>query len=380
MSDLGDLVQTYWTHGGNPGRLSPRCLSYRNVRSTRENPLKVATLARMIRTTILTAVSSLLVGVLVSVPTSVAHAEPGDSDSAQTPEQAKTQLATLMHNVEIVTEQYNQATLDLAKRKATETAAEAKVTAIDAKLGAASGKVRQMVSASYRALPFNDFTSFMASKSPQDFLDQLSALDVISQRQSAAVDALKTLRGQAAAAQQTARTAKAAAQTLVDSLAKQKATLDKQVADQQTLLSKLTAEQQQEVISSTYGGSESDPNITVTGKAGDVVAAARSVLGVPYVNAGDSPSPGFDCSGLTMWAWAHAGVSLPHHAASQYNMGMHVSRDQLQPGDLVFFYSPISHVGIYIGDGKMIHAPTTGDVVKITSIDAMDYVGATRVG
>lgn len=98
------------------------------------------------------------------------------------------------------------------------------------------------------------------------------------------------------------------------------------------------------------------------------IAAARSVLGTPYKWAGASPEEGFDCSGLVLWAWAHGGKSLPHSSKALYAMSRKIPADQLQPGDLVFYNSPVSHVGLYIGGGEMIHAPHTGDVVKISSI------------
>ena len=105
-------------------------------------------------------------------------------------------------------------------------------------------------------------------------------------------------------------------------------------------------------------------------------------LGIPYVWGGASPSEGFDCSGLTTYVYAQLGVSLPHYAASQYGMGVPVSRDQLQPGDLVFFRG-LGHMGMYIGSGSFIHAPHTGDVVKISSLSDSYYVenwvGARRV-
>jgi cell wall-associated NlpC family hydrolase len=113
-----------------------------------------------------------------------------------------------------------------------------------------------------------------------------------------------------------------------------------------------------------------------------VVAIAERYLGIPYVYAGASPSGGFDCSGLVMYVFAQVGISLPHYAASQYGYGMPVSTDQLEPGDLVFF-DGLGHVGIYIGGGNFIHAPHTGDVVKISSLSedwyAQNYVGARRI-
>jgi cell wall-associated NlpC family hydrolase len=117
-----------------------------------------------------------------------------------------------------------------------------------------------------------------------------------------------------------------------------------------------------------------------SGGAAAAVAAAYQALGTPYVNGGASLS-GFDCSGLTMWAWAHGGVSLPHSAAAQYSATRRVSSSDLQPGDLVFFYSPISHVAIYVGGGMMIMAHKTGTVVQLDPMSSYwwsVYSGAGR--
>ena len=117
------------------------------------------------------------------------------------------------------------------------------------------------------------------------------------------------------------------------------------------------------------------------GAAQTAVNFAMAQLGKPYQWGASGPGS-YDCSGLTMAAWRAAGVSLPHSAADQYNYGTHVSRSQLQPGDLLFFYQPIGHVTIYIGGGKMVSAPTTGQNVKIVSLAYYnsDYVGATHLG
>jgi cell wall-associated NlpC family hydrolase len=113
---------------------------------------------------------------------------------------------------------------------------------------------------------------------------------------------------------------------------------------------------------------------------GGVVGIAMQYLGTPYVWGGASPG-GFDCSGFAMYVYAQVGVSLPHNAAMQYGMGTPVARSQLAPGDLVFF-NGLSHVGMYIGGGRFVHAPHTGDVVKISSLSeywyAATYVGARR--
>ena len=114
--------------------------------------------------------------------------------------------------------------------------------------------------------------------------------------------------------------------------------------------------------------------------AGVVVAAAQGQLGVPYQFARSEPGVAFDCSGLTKYAWAKAGVSLPHQSGQQFASTPHVPKDQVQPGDLIFYYSPIGHVGIYIGGGSLIHAPASGDVVKVSAVSWNKVVGVSRPG
>jgi cell wall-associated NlpC family hydrolase len=118
-------------------------------------------------------------------------------------------------------------------------------------------------------------------------------------------------------------------------------------------------------------------NVPASGGAATAIAAAKSKLGSAYVWAAAGPST-FDCSGLTMYAWAAAGVSLPHSSSMQFSSGSKVSASALQPGDLVFYGSPIHHVALYVGGGQVIHAPQTGDVVRYASVDMMPIVGAVR--
>jgi cell wall-associated NlpC family hydrolase len=144
------------------------------------------------------------------------------------------------------------------------------------------------------------------------------------------------------------------------------------------------AAQQVQINDTVVGPSISTPEgVTVAppSRYGGVVGVAMQFLGTPYVWGGASPG-GFDCSGLVMYVYSQLGVSLPHNAAAQYGYGTPVSVDQLQPGDLVFF-DGLGHVGIYIGGGQFIHAPHTGDVVKISSLSdpwyAATFVGARRL-
>jgi cell wall-associated NlpC family hydrolase len=108
------------------------------------------------------------------------------------------------------------------------------------------------------------------------------------------------------------------------------------------------------------------------------VDTALAQQGKPYVWAGAGPDV-YDCSGLTQFAYAAAGVALPHSSRGQSELGVQVARADLQPGDLVFFYSPISHVGLYIGNGMMVHARTFGQPVAVTSVDQSGYRFAKRI-
>jgi cell wall-associated NlpC family hydrolase len=141
----------------------------------------------------------------------------------------------------------------------------------------------------------------------------------------------------------------------------------------------------QPVNNSVVGASAATPEgatVVAPSQYGGVVGIAMRYLGTPYVWGGSSPA-GFDCSGFVAYVFGQMGVSLPHYAGAQYGYGTDVPRDQLAPGDLVFF-DGLGHVGIYIGGGEFIHAPHTGDVVRISSLSeswyAATFVGARRIG
>ncbi|MFZ7945780.1 NlpC/P60 family protein [Neobacillus sp. 19] len=169
-----------------------------------------------------------------------------------------------------------------------------------------------------------------------------------------------------------------------DQLAEQKA---EEEAEQQARLAQQQPTQQQTQLAqqqpSVNNASQSAPSVEVatianTDAASAVIAYAKQFLGVPYVWGGTKPS-GFDCSGFTSYVYRSVGINLPRVSRDQQNFGTRISPSQVQPGDLVFRGSPAHHVGIYIGDGKYIHAPQTGDVVKISSYDSSKFSSAARV-
>ena len=145
----------------------------------------------------------------------------------------------------------------------------------------------------------------------------------------------------------------------------------------ETLLERLE-EKEREVVPASDG--ETVPSdVPASGRAAAAVQYAMAQVGKAYVYGAAGPSA-FDCSGLTMMAWAQAGVALPHSSGAQYGSGPHIAASDLQPGDLVFYYSPISHVGMYIGNGMIVHAANPGTGVAVTGLHSMPYVGAVRPG
>lgn len=170
----------------------------------------------------------------------------------------------------------------------------------------------------------------------------------------------------------------------------------RQVALQRQARARLRAQQQaarapSSAASAPAGAESSDATVASTSpevaaaappsRFGGVVGIAMRYLGIPYKWGGASPSTGFDCSGFTLYVFAQVGVSLPHYTGSQWAMGTAVARSDLQPGDLVFF-NGLGHMGIYIGGNQMIHAPRTGDVVKISTLTGwydQTYMGARRL-
>ncbi|HVE99531.1 MAG TPA: NlpC/P60 family protein [Mycobacteriales bacterium] len=341
------------------------------------------------------AVTALLlaaVAVVGGLP-SPAGAEPATSVS-----EARRELAALNRTVDIAVEDYAAAQLTLASARRRAAAAAARAAREQQRLAAARSALSDLVAAVYTSGGTHQVLALVTSSSPTDFLDRATTLDTMARSRTRQVRDAQVLRRRVQAQQARAATLLATAEELESRSRRARSAIEAQVARQQSLLNRVESAQarrdrlarearaaglarqdrlrrasrDRETTTPGYSGSAS-------GRAAVAVQAAYAQLGKPYRWGAAGPDR-FDCSGLTMYVWAKAGVSLPHSSRAQRHAGRSVSRGELRPGDLVFRGSPtIHHVGIYIGDGRMISAPQTGDVVKISNAFAGEYVGAVRL-
>ncbi|WP_326767295.1 NlpC/P60 family protein [Streptomyces sp. NBC_01591] len=315
-----------------------------------------------------------------------AHADP-----QRTPAQVKAEVDRLYHDAEVATEQYNG-----AKEKATDAEGALDTLRDEAarrteRLNASRNALGSFAAAQYRTGGLGTSVQLALSSDPDQYLERASYVDRIGDRQAAALDKVRRQVAQIATLRSQAKGKLAALTSRRAELKKHKATITTKLAEAQRLLDRLAPPERTAYESSDHGSPDSARSAdradrgTARGsvrapnaRAAEAVAYAYGALGKPYVWGATGPSS-FDCSGLTQAAWRSAGVSLPRTTYTQINTGRRVSRSELAPGDLVFFYSGISHVGLYIGNGQMIHAPRPGAPVRIAPIDQMPFAGAARV-
>ena len=312
-------------------------------------------------------------------------------------EQAKQKLDVLNHQLEVVSEDYNtaQVRLGIAQQKL-RTARTAMLTAKAQAEDARSALAQRAVDAYTNA--GSQLNVLLGAQSLADFSDQLEFMGTIAQNDADLATKAQAAGQQAKWAAQQFTAAVVERQSEADQVAAKKSEIQKLVSKQSAEYRKTTANradyvaflkaQRQAFRTSQSSGGTAPDNYVPPPNASAVqiaIGAEKSVLGVRYVYSSADPRVGFDCSGLQMWAWAQAGVSLPHSAAMQYDALPHVPLDQIQPGDLLFFYSPITHVAMYLGDGLIIHAthPGPGGQVHIEPLGDIWtplLVGAARPG
>ncbi|MFF8288279.1 NlpC/P60 family protein [Streptomyces sp. NPDC016309] len=320
---------------------------------------------------------------LAGAATATAFEGSGHAEPPRTPAQVRAEADRLYREAEEATEKYNGAKEETVRARAALDALRDEAARRTARLNAARNALGSIAASQYREGGLGPAARLALSSDPDAYLRGAALADRVGDRQATAVTAA---RGQVA---ELARLRAEAAGRFRDltarqtELARHKATVRERIAAAERLLARLTAAQR--AAYDGRSGAAPDGPAPAPGsvraanpRAARAVAFAYGSLGKPYVWGATGPSA-FDCSGLTQAAWRSAGVSLPRTTYSQIDAGRRVSRSELAPGDLVFFYSGVSHVGLYIGDGRMIHAPRPGAPVRIAPIDEMPWAGATRV-
>ncbi|MEU6866131.1 NlpC/P60 family protein [Streptomyces sp. NPDC046876] len=325
---------------------------------------------------------------LAGAATATAFEGTSQADPQQTPAQVKAEVDRLYEEAEAATERYNG-----AKEKADEAQRALNGLRDESarrtdRLNTARRVLGSLAAGQYRSGGLGPATALALADDPQDYLDRASFLTRTGDRNAAEIASVRRQL------EEVGKLRDAAAGRLADlreregELASYKAAVEGKLATAKQLLAKLTAEERAAYEAQSGGGAAPSAATGPRGaapaapapdgsRASRAVAFAYGAIGKPYVWGATGPNA-FDCSGLTQAAWRSAGISLPRTTYTQINAGQRVSRDQLAPGDLVFFYSGVTHVGLYIGNGQMVHAPHPGSTVRVAPIDSMPWAGAAR--
>jgi cell wall-associated NlpC family hydrolase len=282
-----------------------------------------------------------------------------------------------------INEQIHEAEIAVAAQQAAATAAAEEAAAARAAVAVYEPQLRSIAQSGYTGKTQSRVAAFLTSESADELVQQMTTLDMIAHHTNGVVAEVAAAQDVAEVAQAAADQAAATAAAGLAQLEAQRAEVQTKIDDYQAEFERLTAAEQATITAALAGRALRAPSpgslpLAPTEAAGVAVQTALAQIGDPYVWASSGPD-GFDCSGLTSYAYAAAGVALPHSSGAQSALGVDVARSELQPGDLVFYYSPISHVAIYIGDGMIVHARTFGQPVAVTSVDQNGYRFAKRI-
>jgi cell wall-associated NlpC family hydrolase len=332
-------------------------------------------------------IAAALVGIVL-----VCTAAPSGADPVvKNPDQLLARYSSLARESEKASEAMHNAQIDLDRRQAEVRAADTAVASADKQLAALQvrletlqSRVDTLVRASYRGARVNRLYAVLVSDSPQSLLDQMSGLEMLSRQTSSDIRAYRTASAQATQAKATAQKARDTAAKAVAAVDATRAGLQTKQTDLQLNIAQVKAVYESltgKQLAALRGPDIAfDPALIPKGTAPWVVAvqAALTRIGDPYVWGATGPAQ-FDCSGLMVWAYKQAGETLPRSSEAQLAGGTPVDRKDLRPGDLIIYYDDASHVGMYVGNGYVVHASTFGVPVKVVPIDdAGPYKAARR--
>ena len=316
-------------------------------------------------------------------------------------EDVEAKVQKLYHEAEIAAERYNEARERLSGSRTRLETVRSDIARKRREVEEARQEVVSAVLAQAQGQAFSATTQIALADQPDAFLEQLMVVSQYTNLQTEARQRFSLELRKLQLRQEAAERELDEVRRTEKELAEHKTIIDEKAAEAQDLLDRLeekaaeqaarearaasrALEQSREALPEPTATAEPAPapapsTTAVSGRAGAAVDYAMAQVGDAYVWGAEGPDA-FDCSGLTLMAWAQAGVSLPHSSTMQMSAGTPVSSSQLQPGDLVFYYSPVSHVGIYVGGGKIVHAANPSSGVEISPVFSMPYSGAVRPG
>ncbi|WP_371622999.1 NlpC/P60 family protein [Streptomyces sp. NBC_01116] len=325
------------------------------------------------RVTVLTATAA----AAVALTSQAAHADPKPSKS-----EVKAEVDKLYHEAEESTEKYNGAKEQQDNLKKEVDALQDKVARGQAELNTLRTELGSIATAQYRSGGIDPSVALFLASDPDSFLDQASALDQLTVKQTESLQKIQSKQRTLAQQRKEAQDKLGDLADVRKALGANKKKSQDKLAEAQQLLNTLTQAERAKMVQEEQRASraagdrvELGNEAPASGRGAAALSAAATQIGKPYVPGGSGPNS-YDCSGLTQWAFAQAGVSITRTTYTQQNDGQKIGRSQLKPGDLVFF-NGLSHVGFYAGNNQILHAPKPGTVVRYES---MDYMGTFQFG
>jgi cell wall-associated NlpC family hydrolase len=338
---------------------------------------------------------------------------PAAAEPPLTVAEAKARIDQLETDAASIDQEYVEIKDQLDKGRAMLKLKQADVKAQTARVAKLKFQVGQVALAQFQNRNLDTAAQLFVTPDTEGFLSQISTVEKVSENQNSVLQQYQQEQARLAGSEHSAKTDLAALAEQEKQLKSLRKASEEKIAEAKTVLAKLTAEQRRmieaeeqrataaareraerndsagkqksteqkstEQKSTEQKKSNETPAASSGTRGARALAFAKAQLGKPYRYAAEGPDA-YDCSGLTLAAWKSVGVSLPRVSRAQYGVGRAVARSDLQPGDLVFFYSPISHVSLYAGNGTIIDAPRPGKVVRYSTLDYMPYTGARRPG
>ncbi|MDB1089913.1 NlpC/P60 family protein [Streptomyces sp. ACA25] len=337
----------------------------------------------------------------VALTSQAAHADP-----TPTKDEVKERVDALYEEAADITDEYNGATEEAENLQEQAEELQGSVARGQEELNKLRNSVGSVATAEYRNGGVDPSVQLFLSADPDGYLDRASTLDQVSGKQAEALRKIQTKQRTLAQQREEASEKLEKLEETRGEIKEKKEKIQGKLSEARALLNRLTEEErsalaaeeaaaqqraseQAERATRDAGSRDTLESATSTpstpsapagsSRAASALSAAQSKVGSPYVYGSTGPNT-FDCSGLTGWAYSQAGVSLPRTSQQQANAGTRVTQSQLQPGDLVFYYSGLSHVGMYVGNGQIVHAPNSNSTVKYDGVNVMPFQFGVRVG